>query len=113
MPISNVLPADANLLGGGAAFDIVLRFMRNSNRVLFAIGIIFAVGAYLAGSSRVAAFVRGKTTGAIDAVGDRATTAASTSAWCRRSSPATSNGLRVLGVLVAFVILVHPTTRPR
>ena len=56
-------------------------------------GCIIALGAYLAGSSRVAAFVRGKTTGALDAVGDRADgRRLRLRRRRRRSSPATRTG---------------------
>jgi hypothetical protein len=108
----NALPADANLSAASAAFDIVVRFMRNSNRVLAAIGIIFALGAYLAGSSRVATFVRGKATGALDAVGDRATKDGVDLGAVATFVARHTNGFRVVGIVFAFVILLvldHPT----
>ena len=102
----NALPADANRSAASAAFDIVVRFMRNSNRVLAAIGIIFALGAYLAGSSRVATFVRGKTTGAIDAVGDRATSEGVDLGAVATFVARHTNGFRVVGIIFGFVILI-------
>ena len=108
----HALPADANQSAASAAFDIVVRFMRNSNRVLAAIGIIFALGAYLAGSSRVATFVRGKTTGAIDAVGDKATSEGVDLGAVATFVARHTNGFRVVGIIFAFVILIvlnHPT----
>jgi len=108
----NALPADANRSAASAAFDIVVRFMRNTNRVLAAVGIIFALGAYLAGSSRVATFVRGKTTGALDAVGDKATTEGIDLGVVATFVARHTNGFRVIGIIFAFVILIaldHPT----
>jgi hypothetical protein len=43
----------------GAAFDILVRFLRNAVRVLAVLGIIVAIGAFLTGNSRVAVRIRG------------------------------------------------------
>ena len=65
------LPEDTNRAAAAAAYDILVRLLRTSNRVLFAVALIVAVGAYLAGGSRVARAVRGRTMGALDGAGDR------------------------------------------
>jgi hypothetical protein len=102
----DALPATASRPASGAAFDIIVRLMRNTIRVLFVIGAIVALGAYLAGTGRVARAIRGRTTGALDAVGDR--TAASSfdfhgvAAFVSRYA----NALRIAGFVLAFVILV-------
>ena len=108
----DALPGTAPRPADGAAFDIVVRFLRNSNRSLFARRLDRGVGAYLAGSSRVATFGAGRTTGALGGVGDRA---AGTRRRLRRRRDASSrayvNVLRVVGVVVAFVVLIamdHP-----
>ena len=66
------LPEDANRGAAAAAYDILVRLLKTSNRVLFAVALIVAIGAYLAGGSRVARAVRGRTMGALDVAGDRA-----------------------------------------
>jgi hypothetical protein len=108
----DALPEDANLSAAGAAWDIVLRFMRDSNRVLFVVGLLVALGAYLAGSSRLAQLVRGKTTGAMDAVGDRAAAEGFDLGAVGSFVARHANGLRVIGVIAAFVVLIlldHPS----
>ena len=60
------LPEDTNRAAAAAAYDILVRLLRTSNRVLFAVALIVAIGAYLAGGSRVAHAVRGRTMGALD-----------------------------------------------
>jgi hypothetical protein len=107
----DALPASSSQAAGGAAFDIVVRFIRYSNRVLFLIGLLVAIGAYLAGSSRMARAVRGRTTGALDTVGDRA----AARGWDFGPVPAFvaryATALRILGIIVAFVVLIaldHP-----
>jgi hypothetical protein len=108
----DALPEDANLSAAGAAFDIVLRFMRDSNRVLFTVGLLIALGAYLAGSSRLALVVRGKTTGAMDAVGDKAAAEGFDLGAVGSFVARHANGLRVIGVIAAFIVLIlldHPS----
>jgi hypothetical protein len=107
----NALPDDASQAANSAAFEIVVRFLRNTNRIVFVLGLLLAIGCYLAGTSRVAVFVRGRTTGALDTVGDRA---AATSFDFRGVAQFVSrygNAFRIAGVILSFVILVlldHP-----
>jgi hypothetical protein len=108
----NALPDDANQSAAGAAFDIVLRFMRDSNRVVFVVGLLIAIAAYLLGSSRLALVVRGKTTQALDAVGDRAATDRIDLGGVARFVSRFANALRVIGLVAAFLVLIaidHPS----
>jgi cbb3-type cytochrome oxidase subunit 3 len=103
----DALPESVNRSAAGAAFDIVLRFMRTSNRVVFLVGLLIGLGAYLAGSGRVARMLRSRTTSALDTVGDMAAQGDGfdpggiTTFVARFANP-----LRILGVIVAFVVLI-------
>ena len=82
-----------------------MRLLRTSNRVLFAVALIVAVGAYLAGGSRFARAVRGRTMGALDVAGDRA---AGTGALegVGRFAARYVGALSVGGIIVSFLILI-------
>jgi hypothetical protein len=101
----DALPKSASRPASGAVFDIIVRLMRNTLRVLFVIGALVALGAYLTGSSRLARAIRGRTTGALDSVGDRtAETGALHGVAVFVAKYA--NALRIAGFVLAFVILV-------
>ena len=105
------LPADASQSANAAAYDIVVRLLRTTNRVLFVVGLLIALGAYLAGSSRVALAVRGRTTGALDGVGDRVAAGGFDFHGVAKFVARYANPLRIAGVIVSFLILVimnHP-----
>ena len=61
-------PGQISVAANQAVFDITFRFLRNTNRTIMAIGLVMAVAAALAGSSRAALAVRG----AVGRVSDRA-----------------------------------------
>jgi hypothetical protein len=48
----NHLPANANAAAAGAAYDQIVRFLRVSVRMVIALGVVVAVGAWLSGSGR-------------------------------------------------------------
>jgi hypothetical protein len=107
----DALPASTSRPAAGAAFDIVFRFLRNSNRVLFVVGLIVAIGAYLAGSSRFATAVRRRTTGALDAAGDRAATGGFDLGAVGRFVAHRALVLRIAVIILAFLVLTlmdHP-----
>jgi hypothetical protein len=107
----NALPASASQSANAAAYDIVVRLLRTTNRVLFAVGLLIALGAYLAGSSRVALAVRGRTTGALDGVGDRVAACGFDFHGVAKFVARYANPLRIAGVIASFLILVilnHP-----
>jgi hypothetical protein len=107
------LPEDSNRSAAAAAFDIVLRYMRDSNRVVFLVGLLIGVGAFVAGSGRIASAIRGRTTAALDVAGERA--AASGERFdlggVARFVARFAGVLRAAGVVVVFVVLLamdHP-----
>ncbi len=105
------LPADASQSANAAAYDIVVRLLRTTNRVLFVVGLLIALGAYLAGTSRIALAVRGRTTGALDGVGDRVATGGFDFHGVAKFVGRYANPLRIAGVIASFLILVimnHP-----
>jgi len=102
----NALPATASRPASGAAFDIIVRLMRNTIRVMFVIGALVALGAYLAGGGRVARAIRGRTTGALDAVGDRTAATGFDFHGIAAFVAKYANALRIAGFVLAFVILV-------
>jgi hypothetical protein len=105
------LPADVSQPANSAAFDIVIRFLRTTNRIVFVIGLLVALACYLAGTSRVAVFIRGRTTGALDTVGDRAAATAFDFGGVARFVSRYANAFRIAGVILSFVVLIlldHP-----
>ena len=96
---------------GSAVYDIIVRLLRNTNRILFAVGLLVALGAFLAGSSRFAVAVRGRATGALDQVGDRAASTEASFFGIPGFVARYANGLRIAGVVLSFLILIaldHP-----
>ncbi|MET1003345.1 MAG: hypothetical protein ABWZ15_16170 [Acidimicrobiia bacterium] len=106
----DALPESASQPANAQAFDIVVRFLRNSNRIVFLVGLIMALGAWLAGSSKAATFLRSRTTGALEGVGDQAGEGGAF-AGVARFVARYVNVFRVGGAVLAFVILIwmdHP-----
>ena len=106
----DALPESASQPANAAAFDIVVRFLRNSNRIVFLVGLIMALGAWLAGPSRAATFLRSRTSGALEGVGEQAGTGGAF-AGVARFVARYVNVFRVGGAVLAFVILIwmdHP-----
>ena len=106
----DALPESASQPANEAAFDIVVRFLRNSNRIVFLVGLIMALGAWLAGPSRAATFLRSRTSGALEGVGEQAGTGGAF-AGVARFVARYVNVFRVGGAVLAFVILIwmdHP-----
>ena len=96
-----------------AAFDIVVRYLRNGIRVIAALGIIVAVAAFLSGPSRPAVRIRAGSKGLIGGAGRKADEAGwrpgPVGAWVA----AHKAGLRIAGVAVAFLVLfLWSTPRP-
>jgi hypothetical protein len=100
------LPEDTNRDAAAAAYDILVRLLRTSNRVLFAVALIVAIGAYLAGGSRVALAVRGRTMGALDRAGDRAAGTGLDVGGVGRFAARYVGALSVGGIIVSFLILI-------
>jgi len=90
-----------------SAFDTVVRYLRNSIRLMFTFGLFVAAGAFLTGPSHAAVSVRGFARGGIGGAGARMNFGAF-GAWVARSK----TGLRIAGVLIAFMLLVM-WDRPR
>jgi hypothetical protein len=107
----DALPADASRSAAAAAYDIVLRYMRDSNRVVFLVGLLIGIGAYLAGSGRMALGVRRRTVGALDEVGDRMSGDRLPLGGVAAFVAVHAVALRLLGLVLAFLVLVafdHP-----
>jgi hypothetical protein len=102
----DALPADASRSASGAAFDIIVRLMRNTIRVLFVFGALVALGAYLAGSGRFARALRLRTTSALDSVGDRTAATGFDFHGVAAFVAKYANALRIAGFVLAFIILV-------
>src|SRR6266480_3920415 len=88
-----------------AAFDIIVRYLRNGIRVIAAVGIIVALAAFLSGPSRLAVRIREGARDLIGGAGRKADEAGwkpgPVGTWVR----AHKVGLRVTGVAVAFLVL--------
>jgi hypothetical protein len=102
----DALPASASRSASSAAFDIIVRVLRNTIRVFFLIGALVALGAYLAGGGRVARAIRGRTTGVLDEVGDRTAASGSTLQGISAFVAKYATALRIAGFVLAFVVLV-------
>jgi hypothetical protein len=89
-----------------AAFDILVRYLRNGIRVIATLGIIVALAAYLSGPSRLAVRIRAGTKALIGGAGRKAGEAGwepgPVGAWVG----AHKVGLRIAGVAVALLILL-------
>src|SRR5215216_4291899 len=96
-----------------AAFDIVVRYLRNGIRVIAALGIIVAVAAFLSGPSRPAVRIRAGSKGLIGGAGRKADAAGWEPGPIGVWVAAHKVGLRIAGVAVAFLVLfLWSTPRP-
>jgi hypothetical protein len=97
--------ADLSRDAAGAAFDTLVRHLRNGIRVLAVLGIFVALGAFLSGPSRAAVRTRQGARSLIHGLGRRADDAGwdagPVGAWVGAHKMA----LRIAGVALAFVIL--------
>ena len=95
-----------------AAFDIVVRSLRNGIRVIAALGIIVALAAFLSGPSRLAVRIREGARSLIGGAGRKADDAGWKPGPVGTWVAAHKVGLRILGVAVAFLV-VFVLTSPR
>jgi hypothetical protein len=96
-----------------AAFDIVVRFLRNGIRVIAALGIVVALAAFLSGPSRLAVRIREGAKSLIGGAGRKADEAGWTPGPVGTWVAAHKAGLRVAGVAVAFLVLfIWSSPRP-
>jgi hypothetical protein len=95
-----------------AAFDILVRYLRNGIRVIAALGIIVALAAFLSGPSRLAVRIREGARGLIGGAGRKADDAGWKPGPVGTWVAAHKVGLRILGVAVAFLV-VFVLTSPR
>jgi hypothetical protein len=95
-----------------AAFDILIRNLRNGIRVIAALGIIVALAAFLSGPSRLAVRIREGARSVIGGAGRKADDAGWTPGPVGTWVAAHKVGLRILGVAVAFLV-VFVLTSPR
>jgi hypothetical protein len=104
--------AAENRDAAGAVFDILVRFLRNGIRVIAAFGIIIALAAFLTGPSRLAARIREGSRDLIGGLGRRADEAGWDAGPVGVWVAAHKVGLRIAGVVVAFLAL-FAWDRPR
>jgi hypothetical protein len=95
-----------------AAFDIMVRYLRNGIRVIAALGFIVALAAFLSGPSRLAVRIREGARSVIGGAGRKADDAGWTPGPVGTWVAAHKVGLRILGVAVAFLV-VFVLTSPR
>jgi hypothetical protein len=109
---SAFLNAAQNRDAAAAAFDILVRFLRNGIRVIAVLGIIVALAAFLSGPSRPAVRIRRGGRDLVGGLGRKADEAGwepgPVGAWVA----AHKVGLRIAGVAVAFLLL-FVWNRPR
>ena len=89
----------------GAAFDILVRYLRNGIRVIAALGIIVALAAFLSGPSRLAVRIREGAKSLIGGAGRKADEAGWTPGPVGTWVGAHKVGLRIAGVAVAVLVL--------
>jgi hypothetical protein len=88
-----------------AAFDILVRYLRNGIRIIAVLGIIIALAAFLSGPSRLAVRIREGAKSLIGGAGRKADEAGWTPGPVGTWVAAHKVGLRIAGVAVAFVVL--------
>jgi hypothetical protein len=88
-----------------AAFDIMVRYLRNGIRVIAAVGIIVALVAFLSGPSRLAVGIREGARGLIGGAGRKADEAGWKPGPVGTWVAAHKAGLRIAGVAVALLFL--------
>jgi hypothetical protein len=102
---SAYLSAAKNHDAAGAAFDILVRYLRNGIRTIAALGIIVALAAFLSGPSRVAVRIREGAKSLVGGAGRKADEAGWTPGPVGIWVAAHKVALRVAGVAVAFLVL--------
>jgi hypothetical protein len=96
-----------------AAFDILVRFLRNGIRIIAALGLIVALAAFLSGPSRPAVWIREGAKSLIGGAGRKADQAGWKPGPVGTWVAAHKVGLRVTGVAVAFLLLfIWSSPRP-
>jgi hypothetical protein len=96
-----------------AAFDILVRFLRNGIRIIAALGLIVALAAFLSGPSRPAVWIREGAKSLIGGAGRKADQAGWKPGPVGTWVAAHKVGLRVTGVAVAFLVLfIWSSPRP-
>jgi hypothetical protein len=91
-----------------SAFDIIVRFLRDSGRALIVLALVVALGAFLAGSSETAVGIRRWATGLLHRIRGGPSATGPVGTWVR----AHMRGLRIGAVALAalvFVFLDQPT----
>jgi hypothetical protein len=110
---SAYLSAAQNHDAAAAAFDILVRFLRNGIRIIAALGLIVALAAFLSGPSRPAVWIREGAKSLIGGAGRKADQAGWKPGPVGTWVAAHKVGLRVAGVAVAFLVLfIWSTPRP-
>jgi hypothetical protein len=106
--VSSRLPADA----ASDIYNAIVHFVRQSAQVVFAVGVIVAAGAVLAGPSRVAVTTRRTVRGGLDSLKesaqDRGWDFGPVGTWVGRNRRALQMGVLVFAFLV-LLIWSHPT----
>lgn len=98
----SVLPPDA----AGAAFDILVRFIRTALRALFVVGVVVAVGAFLTGPATAAVAVRGWFSAVLGSVRRSGEAAGLRTGPVGRWTYAHRRALRIGAVVLAVLVFV-------
>ena len=91
---------------GGAAFDTIVRFLRNGIRVIAVLGILVALAAFLSGPSRLAVRTRGGARSLIGGLGRKADEAGWDTGPVGAFVAAHKVGLRIAGLAVAILAVL-------
>jgi hypothetical protein len=97
--------AAENRDAAAAVFDTLVRFLRNGIRVIAVFGIIIALAAFLSGPSRLAVRIREGSRDLLGGLGRRADEAGWDAGPVGEWVAAHKVGLRIAGVVVAFLVL--------
>jgi hypothetical protein len=98
----SVLPADA----AGAAFDILVRFIRTGLRALFVVGVVVAAGAFLTGPATTAVRIRGWFSGGLGSVRRSGEAAGLRTGPAGRWTYTHRRALRIAAVVLAVLVFV-------
>jgi hypothetical protein len=104
--VGAVPPAGASAAAAG--FDLVVRFLRDSGRVLLVLALVVALGGFLAGSSDTAVGVRRRFVGLLHKIRGGPSATGPVASWVRPHMRGLRIGAVALAVLV-FVFLERPT----
>ncbi|MBY8876744.1 hypothetical protein [Actinacidiphila acidipaludis] len=101
----NHLPGAANERAAGAVYDQLVRFLRLTIRVVFVLGVVVALGAWLSGQGRWAQWVRGVWESGIAAfrLGLGITSTGAVGRWVRRYRHVLQWAVVAVAVIVMFV----------